>query len=95
MSLTGHRRVLLIRARKGWAISPIVPTGSGLGRWLALNTKTRGLSTVALGNSDNVYGLELTNGSRVLALPGSDDSIRGLTVTAGSWPMKPRDCPLP
>ena len=30
--------------------------------------------------SDNVYGLELTNGSRVLALPGSDDSIRGLTV---------------
>ena len=30
--------------------------------------------------SDNVYGLELSNGSRVLALPGSDDSIRGLTV---------------
>src|SRR3954452_11464273 len=30
--------------------------------------------------SDNVYGLELTNGSRVLALPGSDDSIRGMTV---------------
>jgi len=30
--------------------------------------------------SDNVYGLELKNGSRVLALPGSDDSIRGLTV---------------
>jgi hypothetical protein len=30
--------------------------------------------------TDNVYGLELTNGSRVLALPGSDDSIRGLTV---------------
>jgi hypothetical protein len=30
--------------------------------------------------SDNVYGLELANGSRVLALPGSDDSIRGLTV---------------
>ena len=30
--------------------------------------------------SDHVYGLELTNGSRVLALPGSDDSIRGLTV---------------
>lgn len=30
--------------------------------------------------SDNVYGLELDNGSRVLALPGSDDSIRGLTV---------------
>jgi Terminase large subunit, T4likevirus-type, N-terminal len=29
---------------------------------------------------DNVYALELTNGSRVLALPGSDDSIRGLTV---------------
>jgi hypothetical protein len=31
-------------------------------------------------SSDNVYGLELENGSRVLALPGSDDSIRGLTV---------------
>src|SRR5256712_11626516 len=30
--------------------------------------------------ADNVYGIELTNGSRVLALPGSDDSIRGLTV---------------
>jgi hypothetical protein len=32
--------------------------------------------------ADNVYGLELTNRSRVLALPGSDDSIRGLTVDA-------------
>jgi hypothetical protein len=30
--------------------------------------------------ADNVYALELDNGSRVLALPGSDDSIRGLTV---------------
>jgi hypothetical protein len=30
--------------------------------------------------SDNVYGLELESGSRVLALPSSDDSIRGLTV---------------
>jgi hypothetical protein len=30
--------------------------------------------------SDNVYALELENGSRVLALPGTDDSIRGLTV---------------
>ena len=30
--------------------------------------------------SDNVHKLELKNGSRVLALPGSDDSIRGLTV---------------
>ncbi len=29
---------------------------------------------------DNVYGLEIANGARVLALPGSDDSIRGLTV---------------
>jgi hypothetical protein len=29
---------------------------------------------------DNVYEIELENGSRVLALPGSDDSIRGLTV---------------
>ena len=33
-------------------------------------------------DADNVYGLELTNGSRVLALPGSDDSIRGMTVDA-------------
>jgi hypothetical protein len=30
--------------------------------------------------SDHVYGLELKNGARVMALPGSDDSIRGLTV---------------
>ena len=30
--------------------------------------------------SDNVYALELDNCSRVLALPGSDDSIRGLMV---------------
>jgi Terminase large subunit, T4likevirus-type, N-terminal len=30
--------------------------------------------------SVHVYGLELKNGSRVLALPGSDASIRGLTV---------------
>ena len=39
--------------------------------------------------ADNVYGLELTNGARVLALPGSDDSIRGLTVDVrlkdGTW----------
>jgi hypothetical protein len=38
---------------------------------LKLNTKLK---------SDNVHGLELDNGSRVLGLPGSDDSIRGLTV---------------
>jgi hypothetical protein len=30
--------------------------------------------------TDNVYALELKNRSRVLALPGSDDSIRGMTV---------------
>ncbi|MFZ1951379.1 MAG: terminase family protein [Pseudolabrys sp.] len=30
--------------------------------------------------SNNVFALELKNGSRVLALPSSDDSIRGLTV---------------
>jgi Terminase large subunit, T4likevirus-type, N-terminal len=30
--------------------------------------------------SDNVYGIELDNGSRVLALPGAAESIRGLTV---------------
>ena len=29
---------------------------------------------------DNVYGIELDNGSRVLALPGTDDTVRGLTV---------------
>jgi len=33
--------------------------------------------------TDNVYGVELENGSRVMALPGSDDSVRGLTV--GGW----------
>ena len=38
------------------------------------------IKTGAKLESDNVYGLELDNGSRVLALPGSDDSIRGLTV---------------
>jgi len=30
--------------------------------------------------SDNVYALELENGSRVLALPGEEETIRGLTV---------------
>jgi hypothetical protein len=30
--------------------------------------------------SDNVFGLELANRSRVLALPSTDDSVRGLTV---------------
>ena len=30
--------------------------------------------------SDSALGLELKNGSRVLALPGSDDTVRGLTV---------------
>jgi len=40
------------------------------------------LKTGAKLKSDNVYALELENGSRVLALPGSDDSIRGLTVDA-------------
>src|SRR5262245_38984732 len=30
--------------------------------------------------SDNVFAVELKNGSRVLALPSTDDSIRGLTV---------------
>ena len=30
--------------------------------------------------TDNVYGLELANRSRVLALPGSEESIRGHTV---------------
>jgi Terminase large subunit, T4likevirus-type, N-terminal len=30
--------------------------------------------------TENVYALELKNKSRVLALPGSEDSIRGLTV---------------
>ena len=32
--------------------------------------------------ADNTFTLELTTGSRVMALPGSDDSIRGLTVDA-------------
>ena len=30
--------------------------------------------------TQNVFALELENGSRVKALPGSDDSVRGLTV---------------
>jgi hypothetical protein len=30
--------------------------------------------------TENVYGLELENGARVLALPGTHDSVRGLTV---------------
>ena len=30
--------------------------------------------------TDNIYGLELANGSRVLALPSSQELIRGLTV---------------
>ena len=32
--------------------------------------------------TENVYKLELSNGSRVLALPGTEESIRGLTVDA-------------
>ena len=32
--------------------------------------------------SDNVFALELENGSRVLALPSGDDTVRGLTVDA-------------
>ena len=32
--------------------------------------------------TDNVFRLELANGSRVLALPGTQSSIRGLTVDA-------------
>jgi hypothetical protein len=39
------------------------------------------LATKAEFVSDNVYGLELKNGSRVMALPSTDDSVRGLTVT--------------
>ncbi len=43
--------------------------------------------------SDNVYGLELKNGARVLALPGTDDSIRGLTVD--SWIVADEAARLP
>ena len=32
--------------------------------------------------TDNVFRLELANGSRVLALPGTESSVRGLTVDA-------------
>jgi hypothetical protein len=32
--------------------------------------------------SENVYALELKNGSRVMALPSDDETIRGLTVDA-------------
>jgi hypothetical protein len=40
--------------------------------------------------SDDVYALELDNGARVLALPSSDDSIRGSRSTPGLSPMKRR-----
>lgn len=30
---------------------------------------------------DNVYRIELENGSRVLALPATDDTVRGITMT--------------
>ena len=43
--------------------------------------------------SDNVFGLELANGSRVLALPSSDDLIRGLTVD--SWIVADEAARLP
>ena len=33
-------------------------------------------------STENVYRLELSNGSRILALPGTHESIRGLTVDA-------------
>ena len=42
--------------------------------------------------SDNIYELELKNGSRVLALPSTDDSIRGLTVDG--WIARPPGSPL-
>src|SRR5450759_1336431 len=32
--------------------------------------------------TENIFKLELANGSRVLALPGTEESIRGLTVDA-------------
>jgi hypothetical protein len=40
------------------------------------------IKTGAKLTSDNVYSLELANGSRVLALPGTQESIRGRTVDA-------------
>ena len=40
------------------------------------------IKTGAKLTSDNVYSLELANGSRVLALPGTQKSIRGRTVDA-------------
>ena len=47
--------------------------------------------------TDKAYGLELANGSRVLTLPGSDDSVRGRDLglgLAGSKPSVIRKIPL-
>ena len=41
--------------------------------------------------TDNVFRLELANGSRVLALPGTQESVRGLPSIPGSLPMKQRN----
>lgn len=43
--------------------------------------------------TDNKYGVELANGSRVLALPSSEESIRGLTVDG--WIMVDEAAYLP
>lgn len=40
------------------------------------------VTSVGAAANDNVYKLELDNGSRVMALPGTHQSIRGLTVDA-------------
>ena len=60
------------------------PAADGAEKPTAATTAQRAIvdATGAKLVSDNVFALELDNGSRVLALPGSDDSIRGLTVDA-------------
>ena len=57
--------------------------------------------------TENVFRLEFANGSRVLALPGTEDLIRGLTVDAwivadeaarlanDLWPLYTRCGPTP
>jgi terminase large subunit-like protein len=54
------------------------PRGASI---LALTARQCGKTTTAAwAMAHTALFVELTNGSRVLALPGSDDSIRGLTV---------------
>ena len=73
-----HIRPCLCRAPCRW--SPVPPNAKARKR-CARCAKWSSRPAAEL-TTDNVYELELANGSRVLALPGTEDSIRGLTVDA-------------